>query len=258
MTSFYGFQRVSVKEKQEKIHALFHRVAPVYDRMNDVMSLGLHRHWKTTFLQRLPCSPVSPFPLSILELGCGTGDLSLRLLQKLSPRSPHQLVFSDPNPSMLEIAERRLRQSATITLPYTLLQLAAENLPQSLPPASQDLIFTAFTLRNVASRLQALRAIRRVLRPGGILFCLEFTPAPALLAPFYTFYITQVIPPLGHLLGQGEWDSYRYLAESIYTFPSALAWQEEWKKAGFVGVGYERWSTGIVAMHWGMNPFLGP
>ncbi len=214
------------------IRTMFDMVAARYDLMNDLMSFGVHRLWKTRLADL-----VGSGPGDALDLAGGTGDIARRLAGR-----GWTVTVCDPSDRMM--AAGRARD------PNDLRWVAgfAEALP--FADSSLDLISIGFGLRNVTERALGLAETWRVLRPGGRLLCLEFSRADSWLRPFYDPYSRYVIPRLGALVA-GRPDAYRYLVESIRAFPDQASLREMMLGIGFDDVTYRNLSFGIAAIHVG-------
>ncbi len=236
----FGFRQVPWEAKQGLVRRVFDSVANRYDVMNDLMSLGIHRLWKRRFLAAL-----SPRPqYTLLDLAAGTGDISFGWLA----RGGGEVVMSDINAAMLQVGrDRALGRGFGAGLHF--LVASGERLP--LPDRSFDRVSISFGLRNCTDKPAVLREARRVLKPGGRFFCLEFSRLQvAALVPLYDAWSFSVLPRLGARVAQDA-ASYQYLAESIRTFPDQETLAEMMRAAGFGLVKVENLSGGIVAIHSG-------
>lgn len=233
----FGFESVDEREKARKVRSVFDSVAPRYDVMNDLMSLGLHRAWKAFTVL---CADIRPGH-RVLDIAGGTGDLAQAFARKVG--STGQVVHTDINAAMLGVGRDRLLD-AGVVLPTVVCD--AEKLP--FPDASFDRVSVGFGLRNMTHKEQALAEMHRVLRPGGKLLVLEFSRVAKPLEKAYDWYSFSVLPRLGQLVA-GDASSYRYLAESIRMHPGQQELKEMMKASGFGHVDYHNLTGGVAALH---------
>jgi len=252
--------------KQSTVGAVFSSVASSYDTMNDLMSLGIHRLWKDTFVRSInpgldPTTTKTPTtPQTILDIAGGTGDIAFRLLDHASLINndrTSRVIVSDINPQMLSEGKKR-----SLKIPYAQserlewLQANAERL-DTIEDNSIDLYTVAFGIRNFTDKALALREAHRVLKPGGLFACLEFSHVPyPLLNALYKRWSFGAIPLIGQLVA-GDRESYQYLVESIERFPSQEEFAGMIEEAGFMlpmGKGWEDLTGGIAAVHKGVKP----
>ncbi len=219
--------------RRRDIRTMFDRVASRYDLMNDLMSLGVHRLWK----HRL-AALAGDGPGLAVDLAGGTGDIARRLADR-----GWAVTVCDPSAGMMAAGRAR---AASHGLGW--VAGFAEALP--FPDDRLDLLTIAFGLRNVTERAPALTEMRRVLRPGGRLLCLEFSRAAPWLRPFYDPYSRHAIPRLGALVA-GRREAYRYLVDSIRAFPDQDSLAAAMAAQGFEDVTYRNLSFGIAAIHAG-------
>lgn len=266
-----GYQQVPKNEKQSLVGQVFRSVAPSYDLMNDLMSVGMHRLWKDHLVESL-----APFAgMKHLDVAGGTGDIAFRVLEAIKVAEKKQnapfhrkptvtdseeeekegisgsVVVCDINESMLKEGEKKAisRSITPEEMQWTVGN--AEILP--FEDGTFDSYTIGFGIRNVTNREAALREAKRVLRPGGRFLCLEFSKVvvPG-LQQLYDAYSFNVIPQIGKLVA-GDAESYQYLVESIRLFPGQEEFASMIKDAGFKEVEWENLSTGIVAIHSGIN-----
>lgn len=235
----FGRRNVAPDEKTRLVRGVFDSVADRYDLMNDLMSMGVHRLWKAELVRRLKPAARD----RIIDIGGGTGDIAFRLMAA----GAEHVSICDINTEMLETGRGRGLDRGLVRGPDWICG-NAEMLPFS--DSSADVYVTAFCLRNVARLSDALLEARRVLRPGGRFFCLEFShvAVPALGA-IYDRYSFSVLPWLGEAVARDR-DAYLYLAESIRRFPDQQAFAAMIERAGLQGVKYQNLSGGIAAIHW--------
>jgi demethylmenaquinone methyltransferase/2-methoxy-6-polyprenyl-1,4-benzoquinol methylase len=237
----FGFQTVDEAVKAGRVKGVFDSVAPKYDVMNDLMSMGLHRAWKAYTVAVADAREGD----KVLDLAGGTGDLSRALARKVGPRG--LVVHTDINEAMLRQGRSRLEDEGVL-LPTTLCD--AEHLP--FKSNSFKLVTVAFGLRNMTHKAQALAEMNRVLQPGGRLLVLEFSKVAQPLEKAYDWYSFQVLPRIGKLVA-GDADSYRYLAESIRMHPGPAELKAMMKDAGFGHVDVHTLAAGVVALHVGIK-----
>ncbi len=238
----FGFTQVPATEKAQRVAQVFRSVAPSYDRMNDVLSGGLHRLWKAATVAHAQLRP----GMRVLDVAGGTGDLSRAFARKVGPGG--QVILTDINDAMLAEGRDRLLDAG---LPVASVLCDAEQLP--FADASFDRVVVSFGLRNMTHKDRALASMSRVLRPGGRLLVLEFSRIWAPLAPLYDAYSLNVMPWLGQRIA-GDGDSYRYLAESIRMHPPQAELAGMLRAAGLVRVEWFNFAAGICALHVGVRP----
>ncbi len=237
----FGYQTVDDAEKARHVRGVFDAVAPKYDLMNDVLSLGLHRAWKAYAVALADVQPGD----RVLDVAGGTGDMARAFAARVGESG--RVVLTDINEAMLRTGRDRLLDSG-----YALSTAAcdAEHLP--FATGSFDLASVAFGLRNMTHKEAALAEMARVLRPGGRLLVLEFSTPAAPLRKAYDLYSFRLMPWLGKMVA-GDADSYRYLAESIRMHPDQAALKAMMKSAGFGHVDIHNLAGGIVAVHMGVK-----
>ena len=241
-TTNFGFEKVPVEDKAQRVSSVFSSVAENYDLMNDLMSLGVHRLWKRFVIDLAGIRQGQ----RVLDLAGGTGDLTKQLLKRVGESG--SVTLADISAPMLDVGRRRLVDSG-ILRGVSYVQANAETLP--FAENSFDRVSIAFGLRNVTVKERALTAMLRVLRPGGQVLILEFSTLNVpLLDPLYRAYLMNVLPRMGQIVA-GDSDSYRYLAESIRLHPSQEVLLEMMKAAGFERCSYHNLSGGIAAVHRG-------
>jgi len=255
---------------------VFSSVASNYDTMNDLMSMGIHRIWKDYFVRnlnpgipQLQSRPGSEQQQRVLDIAGGTGDIALRILDHatlINKDTNLHVTISDINASMLSEGRKRLSASPYLAANRVdFLEANAEKL-EAIEANSIDLYTVAFGIRNFTNKSQALREAYRVLKPGGVFACLEFTPqlSNPVLNAIYKRWSFSAIPLIGQVVA-GDRDSYQYLVESIERFPGQREFEGMIREAGFLvpgqggeeegnGQGWVDLTGGIVAVHKGIKP----
>jgi demethylmenaquinone methyltransferase/2-methoxy-6-polyprenyl-1,4-benzoquinol methylase len=234
----FGFRTVRSEDKASLVKDVFDSVADRYDLMNDLMSGGVHRLWKTAMIDWLNPQPGT----ALVDVGGGTGDIAFRFLD----RGGGHVTAVDINVEMLLVGRDRGIDHGWIEQ-IDWVCGDAERLP--VADASVDVYTTAFCLRNVTRIDRALGEARRVLKPGGRFLCLEFSRVVLpVVDRLYDAYSFGVLPLLGRVVA-GNADAYRYLAESIRRFPPQDRFARMIAAAGLSLVKYRNLSGGIAALH---------
>ncbi len=223
---------------------MFDSIAPRYDFLNHVLSCNVDRVWWWRTARRFRHILSRP-EARILDICCGTGDMTLALLRR-RPDKGEPVIAADFSPAMLERARKKLppRQA-------TVMEADALHLP--LESGSLDLITTAFGFRNLANYQDGLVEFFRILAPGGEVGILDFGEPGGLVGKLYAFYFRRVLPAIGsRLSGQGS--AYAYLPQSVANFPSPLAMLDMMRLAGFTQVSWTPYSFGIAGLWRGKKP----
>jgi demethylmenaquinone methyltransferase/2-methoxy-6-polyprenyl-1,4-benzoquinol methylase len=210
---------------------MFDRIAPVYDVMNRVMTVGLDQRWRRETVEAV----VRPGD-RVLDACCGTGDLAVAALKA----GAREVVGLDFSPKMLERA--RAKQ-------HSVTWLEGDVLDMPFPDSDFDSATVGFGVRNVSDLAGALVELRRVLKPGGRLGILEITTPTGFLAPFYRLWFDRIVPLLGKLFKGGS--AYTYLPASVRRFPGPEELAGMLREAGYEQVAYRTFAGGIVALHTG-------
>jgi len=243
-TTHFGYKEVPVAEKHEHVADVFRSVAPKYDIMNDLMSMGIHRVWKRLTIELAGVRPGQ----TVLDLAGGTGDLAIKFSRLTGDNGT--VVLADINDAMLAVGRDRLFD-AGCSHNTEVVQVNAECLP--FADNTFDCITIAFGLRNVTDQMAALKSMLRVLKPGGRLLILEFSkPIHRPLAKLYDIYSFSVLPRLGKAIANDA-ESYQYLAESIRMHPDQETLKNMMQEAGYARSEYYNMTGGIVALHRGFK-----
>jgi len=237
----FGYQQVDEEDKAHRVGDVFRSVAPSYDLMNDLMSLGLHRFWKRFAIEMSGVREGS----SVLDVASGSGDLAAAFAKRVGPSG--SVWMTDINAAMLEVGRDKMIDAGFFP-PLALCD--AEKLP--FPSDSFDCVSVAFGLRNMTHKDRALAEMARVARPGGRVLVLEFSRPWKPLARAYDAYSFSVLPRLGRLVAHDE-SAYRYLAESIRMHPDQETLKAMMQEAGLERVEYFNLAAGIVALHRGFK-----
>ena len=233
----FGFKTVMKSDKQKLVDKVFNTVADKYDLMNDLTSLGIHREWKNSLINWL--SPQKNQNLA--DIAGGTGDIAKKFL-----RAGGKSAFViDINKEMIKTGKFKNRSEKSLKW----VLASAEKIP--LDDNAFERATMGFGLRNITNRVQALKEVYRILKPGGRFICLEFSHVEnELFKKLYDLWSFNLMPSIGEKI-TGDKNAYIYLVESIRQFPTQPEVSEMLSEAGFSRIRYRNLSNGIVALHSG-------
>lgn len=239
--------KVSLEKDRERIAGMFDRIAPHYDRLNRLLSFRTDIRWR----KRLVAEVQTGKPGYVLDLACGTGDVSLALWQ-----AGIRTVGADISGQMLAIAREKAGRLCPVggksgnRIPAPEFRLAsADELP--FPDNTFDAVTISFGIRNFDRRPQCFREILRILKPGGRLLILEFSkPRNRIWRHLYGFYAGNILPLVGRWIS-GDRTAYRYLPASVSDFPSGEAFLEEYRQCGFRETACRPLTGGIATLYTG-------
>ena len=235
--------------REQAVQRMFTAIATRYDLNNSLLSFGLHHRWKALAAGSIPALTHG----RALDLGAGTGDLALLLDGRMGEHG--RVVAMDLNFAMLRVGAGKIARHG-LDSRIACFRGNAERIV--FRDDTFDAVTAGFCIRNVGDRLQAFREIFRVLKPGGRFVCLEFSrPVPAWLRRVYDWYSFHLLPAIGTWVAKDHTDVYRYLPESIRTFPAQEQLAAMLREAGFDRVEYRNLSGGIVAIHVAVKPERG-
>ena len=249
-------------EQQKAVTALFDRIAPTYDFLNTLLSLGVDRRWRRKLIQWIPdphqdgdqggTQGETKVRRQLLDVATGSGDVVLMAARKL--RSYQKFLAVDVSENMLSVA---LRKKARLQLAVDVDFVLADGRAIPVKEASFDTITISFGLRNIPSASDALQEFYRVLRPGGSLLVLEFFPARGGLAlRIFELYFRVVLPMIAGFFTRKS--DYRYLPQSVKKFQSVSELDQLARRAGFIPQGKHRFMLGICyLMRWKKSPKSG-
>ena len=227
--------------REQAVQRMFTAIATRYDLNNSLLSFGLHHRWKAMAASRIPSHTHGRG----LDLGAGTGDLALLLARRMGAHG--RVVAMDLNQAMLKVGAAKIERRG---LAARIACLRGNTESIAFQDGTFDAVTLGFCLRNVGDRIRAIREMYRVLKPGGHLVCLEFSrPVSAWLRCLYDWYSFRLLPAIGTWVAGDHTDVYRYLPESIRTFPDQDHLAALLRDAGFARVEYHNLSGGIVAIH---------
>ncbi|MGH2842184.1 MAG: bifunctional demethylmenaquinone methyltransferase/2-methoxy-6-polyprenyl-1,4-benzoquinol methylase UbiE, partial [Solirubrobacteraceae bacterium] len=227
-----------------QVRAMFDHIAGIYDRLNSLMTAGLHHSWRQRAAELAVLEPGG----RVLDVATGTGDLAFELARRLGPGG--EVVGADFSEQMLQIARRKAAAGA-VSGGVAKVRFEQAN-ALLLPHASNefDAATVAFGVRNFSNLDQGLRELARVVKPGGRVVILEMTtPQRPPLLLFFRLWFDRVVPLLGRLAGDA--DAYAYLPNSVRRFPGPDQLAAAMERAGMREISYIVTAGGIIALHAG-------
>jgi demethylmenaquinone methyltransferase/2-methoxy-6-polyprenyl-1,4-benzoquinol methylase len=226
-----------------RIAGMFSAIAPRYDLLNTLLSLGFDRSWRMRTAGALRARG----PFRLFDACAGTGELALAFRRVHGPDA--RLVAGDFSEGMLRVARRKRLLAAAVAL------TAADTLRLPFPAGVFDACAVGFGIRNVADLDRGLAELARVLRPGGAVFVLEFTPSSNLFwRTLFHLYFTRLLPLLGNLLsGAGRVGAYSYLPKSVLGFAGEAELKRRMERAGFRRISAQPMTFGIVTLFVGQR-----
>ncbi len=231
--------------KQPYVRRLFGRIARIYDLMNRLMSFGLDRRWRAIAARYLA---LGSGDLG-LDLGAGTADLSIAVIQRSGPGT--RMIGMDITPEMLAEGRRKIER---LSLQERIELRVGDAERIDLPDNSVDGCCSAFMVRNLSDIRQGFREMLRVVRPGCRVVCLEISHPPGkIFGALFHVYFYRLAPLFGTLLGKA-FEEYNYLPHSLTAFPDAPALKSLMEEVGWTDVRYYLLNGGIVAVHVGTKP----
>jgi ubiquinone/menaquinone biosynthesis methyltransferase len=220
----------------EAVEQLFDQIAPRYDQLNDLLSLGLHRLWKRQAVAWLRPRASQ----RLLDLCCGTGDLALVLAQKV--RRGGEVLGLDSAAAPLRVAARRSARQPWLPLRWQ----QGDAMATGLPDSAFDGAVMAYGLRNLAEPGAGLRELRRVLRDGGRAAVLDFNRSSGPVASFQRLYLRRLVVPTAERFGIPE--HYAYLEQSLQRFPTGPQQELLARQAGFRAVHHRPLAGGLMGL----------
>jgi demethylmenaquinone methyltransferase/2-methoxy-6-polyprenyl-1,4-benzoquinol methylase len=244
-TAYFGYRQVSAAEKGKLVHQHFDTVARRYDLLNSLLSFGMHHLWKQAAVRMMKLKPGD----RVIDVCGGTADLAIRAARVIGGTG--RVIVYDINWAMMAAGRPKVVNS-TVAPRIGYIQGDAEHL--SCPGASFDAAMVGFGIRNLTRPELGFQEMFRVLKPGGILMCLEFSkPKTAWFRWLYDLYSFYIMPAMGRIM-VGSWQAYTYLPESIRMFSQPEELTATLEKIGFTRVRYRRLTNGIAVIYLGVKP----
>jgi demethylmenaquinone methyltransferase/2-methoxy-6-polyprenyl-1,4-benzoquinol methylase len=241
----FGYRRVPEHEKEKLVLHHFNTVARKYDRMNTLLSFGLHHLWKRSAIKMLGLKPGD----RVLDVCGGTADLAILAARAVGLTG--RVIVYDINRAMVHRGKSKADRNR-LSDRIHFVRGDAECI--SLPQGPFDAAMVGFGIRNLTHPNRGFEEMHRVLRNGGRFMCLEFSePTASLFRRLYDCYSFHIMPLAGELLA-GSRRAYTYLPESIRTFPRPEQLAVTLREIGFAGVTYRKLTNGIAVIHVGVKP----
>ena len=232
------------ERKGKQVEKMFDRIAPTYDRLNHILSLGIDRLWRNKAIDALG----KHFPPKggqgvLLDIATGTGDFAILAAKRLKPK---KIIGADISQEMMEIAAHKVNQQV---LERVISFQKEDCMKLSFPDGMFDAVTSAYGVRNFENLDTGLREMQRVLRPGGHLLIVELTPPPRFpMKQLFWLYAHVVMPLIGRLISHDN-SAYTYLPASMEAFPQAEKMEGILRRAGFSRVEWKRFTFGISTMY---------
>lgn len=227
--------------KEERVHHVFEKIYNKYDSMNSIISFQRHKPWRKDVMKKMAVRKGS----QALDVCCGTGDWSLSLSEEVGPSG--EVIGLDFSENMLSVAKEKQEVSGLKNINF--IHGNAMKLP--FKDNSFDYVTIGFGLRNVPDYLTVLKELHRVVKPEGMVVCLE-TSQPTLIGfrQLYYFYFRFIMPLVGKIYAK-SYQEYAWLHESAKDFPNKKELKEMFLQAGFSQVKIKSYTGGVAAMHMG-------
>lgn len=225
--------------KEEKVHHVFEKIYGNYDKMNSLISFQQHKFWRKETMKRMNV----PKRSQALDVCCGTADWTISLADAVG--SEGKVVGLDFSENMLSIGKEKTKNYPNVQLIHgNAMQLPFED-------NTYDFVTIGFGLRNVPDYLQVLKEMHRVVKPGGMVVCLETSqPTMPIFKQMYFMYFRYIMPLFGKVFAK-SYKEYSWLQESARDFPGMKELAELFKEAGLTNVNYKPFSGGVAAVHFG-------
>lgn len=227
------------RAKTDQVRDMFDSIAPAYDLMNRMMTLGIDRSWRRRCVRMVRDAA----PAAVLDLATGTGDLAVAMARAIPDA---RVTGADLSEGMIEVGRRKIADAG---LSERVSLQVADALALPFPDASFDAVTIAFGVRNFEHLDRGYAEMARVLRPGGLLVVLELTPPSSrVVRPFYNFYTRTIIPAVGRMVSKDS-RAYTYLPESIAAVPARDAMTALMEGAGFVDARWHNLTLGVATIY---------
>ncbi len=227
------------KSKKEQVEAMFDEIAPKYDRLNGILSLGIDEYWRRESIKAL----ISYKPEYILDIATGTGDFAIMAQKILNPK---RIIGTDISEGMMTVGRDKVKRKG---LEQVITFERQDSSVLGFPNDTFDAVTVAFGVRNFEDIDKSFQEVLRVLKPGGVFLFVELTtPETSPMKDLYALYTKYVMPRLSNTMAT-EQRAYEYLPESIAAFPQGREMMFILKKNGFINIRLRRLTLGITTMY---------
>ncbi|MCG7339669.1 demethylmenaquinone methyltransferase [Staphylococcus sp. ACRSN] len=227
------------KVNKEKVHNVFQNISGKYDRLNNIISFEQHKTWRKHVMKEMKVKPGS----KALDVCCGTADWTISLSKAVGPTG--EVTGVDFSENMLEVGKTKIQDMENINLVHG----DAMNLP--FDDNEFDYVTIGFGLRNVPDYLATLKELNRVLKPGGMVVCLETSqPTTPGFKQLYKLYFKFIMPIFGKIFAKSK-EEYEWLQQSTFDFPDKEKLKRLFSQAGFSNIKVRSFTGGVAAMHLG-------
>ena len=227
------------KANKEQVHRVFQNISNKYDRLNNIISFEQHKVWRKRVMKEMNVQKGA----SALDVCCGTADWTIALSKAVGPTG--EVTGLDFSENMLAVGKEKTADMENVKL----IHGDAMDLP--FEDNSFDYVTIGFGLRNVPEYLVALKEMNRVLKPGGMVVCLETSqPTLPVFKQVYALYFKFVMPVFGKLFAKSK-DEYEWLQQSTFNFPGKEQLKRMFEQAGFTNIKVRSFTGGVAAMHLG-------
>lgn len=228
--------------KKEQVSEMFDNIAPKYDFLNHLLSLGIDRGWRKKALKLLDEVAHN----NLLDVATGTGDFALEAMKKLEPE---QITGIDISQGMLDHGKQKIKK-AKLEDRIKMIHADCEDLP--FESNSFDAATVSFGVRNFENLSKGLKEVSRVLKPNGRFVILEFSRPKKWFRPIFQFYFRFILPTIGRLFSKDQ-RAYSYLPESVKVFPQGKEFASIFEESGFTEVKWKRLTAGVCTIYWGQK-----
>lgn len=229
------------QSKEEKVHRVFESIYHKYDKMNSIISFRQHIRWRKDTMERMNVQKGK----KALDVCCGTADWTIEMSKAVGEEG--EVIGLDFSENMLKVGREKLKKEQIKNA--KLIHGNAMELP--FDDNSFDYVTIGFGLRNVPDYMQVLKEMYRVVKPGGIVACLD-TSHPTMFGfkQIYQLYFRYIMPLFGKIFAK-SYQEYSWLQESTFKFPDAEKLKKMFEEAGFSNVSFKRYFGGVAALHIG-------